>query len=143
MRTHAVWLIIIYAAMLVAMAIDFVCGVMKARKAHLATNSKGYKMTCEKMAKYYFPMLCMTCVDMIVSGIVPLPLFTLAIAAFNIVCEFISIMEKTHEKAEMRKAEKTMNIILENKDELAKSMAEILKEMMKDGKGEDKVGAVD
>ena len=42
-------------------------------------------------------------------------------------CEFMSVREKSWQKAEIRKQEKTISILLENKDDLAKAFAEVLK----------------
>jgi hypothetical protein len=67
-----------------------------------------------------------------VSTLLPLPVMTMAMGAFNIFCEWKSVMEKTHEKEEMRKAERTMSIVLENKEELAGLISKILKEGLKD-----------
>lgn len=49
-------------------------------------------------------------------------------------CEFVSIREKSWKKAEIRKQEKTISIILDNKDDLAKAFAKVLKEQEKEGK---------
>jgi hypothetical protein len=62
---------------------------------------------------------------------------TALMGVFNILCEFKSVMEKTHEKDEIRKAEKTMSIVLENKDELAHMIATLIKEYSEKGSGED------
>ena len=43
-------------------------------------------------------------------------------------CEFVSIREKSWQKAEIRKQEKTLSVMLENKDDIAKMIAELLKE---------------
>jgi hypothetical protein len=48
-------------------------------------------------------------------------------------CEFKSIREKAYEKAEIRKQDRTMQVILENKDEIAKAVVEIMKEERKKG----------
>ena len=45
---------------------------------------------------------------------------------YCIFCEFKSVREKSWEKAELRKAEKTMSVIIENKDDIAKIMSQIL-----------------
>lgn len=132
LRTFLAWLILYYAAVIVAMAVDLWVGVAKARKAGIATRSTGYKRTCDKATKYFFPMLCLSCIDIIACTLLPLPLFTLALTAFNIFCEYKSVMENTHEKAEMRKAEKTMSIILENKDDFASAIAKILTTSLKE-----------
>ena len=50
---------------------------------------------------------------------------------YCIFCEFISVREKSWEKAELRKAEKTMSVIIENKEDIAKLAAQILFESNK------------
>ena len=134
LRIFLAWFILYYAAVIVAMAVDLWVGVAKARKAGIATRSTGYKRTCDKATKYFFPMLCLSCIDLMACTLLPVPLFTLALAAFNVFCEYKSVMENTHEKAEMRKAEKTMSIILENKDDLASAIAKILANSLKETK---------
>lgn len=126
LRIFLAWFIVYYSAVLIAMAIDLWVGVSKAKKAGIARRSTGYKRTCDKATKYFFPMLCLSCIDLMACTLLPIPIFTMALAAFNIFCEYRSVMENTHEKAEMRKAEKTMSIILENKDDLAAAIAKIL-----------------
>lgn len=137
LRSHAVWLAITYAGVLVAMALDFVCGVRKARKAGIATTSKGYKMTCDKAVKYFLPMLCLSVVDVYTCTIIPLPVFTMGIGSFNIFCEFKSVMEKTHEKAEMRRAERTMSLIVENYNDLGAAISAAVREALKEGRHDD------
>ena len=73
LHIHAVWLALTYIAVILAMAIDFVVGLRKAKAAGIASNSRGYKMTTEKAAKYFLPMLCLTCVDLMTSVILPAP----------------------------------------------------------------------
>jgi len=49
------------------------------------------------------------------------------LAHFSIsIYKFKSVREKSWEKVELRKAEKTMSVIIENKDDIAKIMAQIL-----------------
>lgn len=134
LRNFLAWFVLYYAAVIVAMTVDLWVGVAKARKAGIATRSTGYKRTCDKATKYFFPMLCLSCIDLMACTLLPVPLFTLALAAFNVFCEYKSVMENTHEKAEMRKAEKTMSIILENKDDLASAIAKILANSLKETK---------
>ena len=52
-------------------------------------------------------------------------------------CEFVSVREKSWQKAEIRKQEKTVSILLENKEDLARAFVEIMKEQEKEK--EDKV----
>lgn len=137
LKTHTGWLILIYVAVLIAMVVDLITGIRKAKLAGVATTSKGLKKTCDKAIKYFFPMLCLTCIDLIASNFLPLPVMTALMGVFNILCEFKSVMEKTHEKDEIRKAEKTMSIVLENKDELAHMIATLIKEYSEKGSSED------
>ena len=118
LHIHAVWLALTYIAVILAMAIDFVAGLRKAKAAGIASNSRGYKMTTEKAAKYFLPMLCLTCVDIMTSVILPAPFFTMLMGGFNIFCEWKSVMESTHDKQELRDKANTFNVIVKNKDDI-------------------------
>ena len=105
LHVHAVWLALTYIAVILAMSVDFVAGLRKARAAGIASNSRGYKMTTEKAAKYFLPMLCLTCVDV--------------------------MMESTHDKQEMRDAANTLNVIVKNKDDIAAIVMQAMDLMVK------------
>lgn len=126
LQTFPFWLALTYGGVVAAMAVDFVSGVIKARRAGVATRSRGYKMTCDKAVKYFLPMLCLTCVDVISSIIFSAPFLTMIMGAFNIFCEWKSVMESTREKAEIRRAADTIRLVIENRDDLAKAFAEII-----------------
>ena len=130
------WLAATYTCVLVAIAVDFVSGVRKARRAGVATRSRGYKMTCDKAVKYFLPMLCLSCIDFLASIFFAAPFLTLAMGAFNIFCEGKSLMESIHDKTEIREAAETMRLIIENKDDLAKAIAEMIKRIGTDGEEE-------
>ena len=100
----AVWLALTYIAVVLAMAVDFVAGVRKAHQAGVATTSRGFKMTTEKATKYFLPMLCLSCIDIITSVVLPAPFFTILMGGFNIFCEWKSVLESTHDKQELRTA---------------------------------------
>lgn len=134
LQNYARWIIITYGAVTVAMIVDFITGIRRAKKAKIATRSRGYKMTCTKAAKYFLPMLCLTCIDLIGTVIMPCPAFTMIMAAFNIFCEWKSVMETTHDKEEIREAESTFNVIIKNKDDIAKLISELLKSQMNNEK---------
>lgn len=122
----SLWLAVTYGAVVVAVAIDFASGVRKARRAGIATRSRGYKMTCDKAVKYFLPMLCLTCVDVIASVFFVAPFLTMVMAAFNIFCEWRSVMESTHEKQEIRRAAETVRLVIDNHDDLVKLIARIV-----------------
>ena len=125
------WIVMLaatYGAVAVAMAVDFAAGVRRARMSGIARRSRSYKMTCTKAMKYFAPMLVLTCVDIISVAVLNFPVFTMVMGAFNIFCEWKSVMESTHDKEEIRRAASTLSVIIENKDEIARMLANILTE---------------
>lgn len=124
--THVVLIVVATAALLVAMAIDLYFGVRKAKELHEATTSTGFKKTCEKARKYFSPFLVLVCIDLLACILIPVPAFSMLWAAWCVFCEFRSVCEKAWQKEELRKAERTMNIIVENKDDIAKLVAKVL-----------------
>ena len=127
LMAHILLITLASAMMIVAMIVDLVFGVYKARQLGEATTSTGLKKTCEKARKYFSPFMVLVCIDLLSSVISPAPAFSLLWAAYCIFCEFISVREKAWKKAELRKQERTMSIILENKDDIAKIIAELIK----------------
>lgn len=136
---HAVYLLLAYGGVLISMSVDLVSGIRKARKMGVARTSAGYKMTCDKAVKYFLPMVCLTVIDLITCMLVPFPVFTLAMAAWNVYCEFRSVMESTHQKHEIRDAQRTMQVVLKNKDDIINAIAQLLSNSeIKGGKDESK-----
>ena len=131
---YAIIIALCMAAMIVAMAVDLIFGVKKAKENGEATTSLGFKKTCEKARKYFSPFMATLCIDAIACVILPLPAFSMIWAAYCIFCEFISVREKAWQKAEIRKQERTMQVVLENKDDIAKAFLAALKEIDKKGK---------
>lgn len=131
---HVVWWVLTYGAVLFSMFIDLITGLRKAKQAGIATTSRLLKKSCDKAIKYFFPMLCLMPVDILASQFLQLPAFTMLMAAFNIFCEWKSIMEKTHTKKEMHEAAQTVSVIVKNKDDLAQVFAEVLNKVASEGK---------
>ena len=127
LMAHILLITLASAMMIVAMIVDLVFGVYKAKQLGEATTSTGLKKTCEKARKYFSPFMVLVCIDLLSSVISPVPAFSLLWASYCIFCEFISVREKAWQKAEMRKQERTMSIILEKKDDIAKMIAELIK----------------
>ena len=115
------------AMMIVAKTVYTALRVNNARQLGEATTSTGLKKTCEKARKYFSPFMVLVCIDLLSSVISPAPAFSRLWASYCIFCEFISVREKAWKKAEMRKQERTMSIILENKDDIAKMIAKLIK----------------
>ncbi len=114
-------------ALIVSMGVDLFFGIKKARQNGEATTSMGLKKTCDKARKYFSPFMVTVCIDLIACIVMPFPVFSMIWAGYCVFCEFMSVREKSWQKAEIRKQEKTISILLENKDDLAKAFAEVLK----------------
>ena len=126
------------AAMLVAMLVDLIFGVRKAKRNGEATTSTGLKKTCDKARKYLSPFMATVCIDIIAAcANLQIPIFSMLWAAYCVFCEFISIREKAWQKAEIRKQERTMKVILENKDDIAKTLIQLLNQKEGGEKNED------
>lgn len=122
------------AAMLVAMVVDLIFGVRKAKRNGEATTSTGLKKTCDKARKYFSPFMATVCIDIIAAcANLQVPIFSMLWAAYCVFCEFISIREKAWQKAEIRKQERTMKVILENKEDIAKTLIQLLNQERKEG----------
>lgn len=128
---HTVLISVAVAAMLGAMAIDFMFGIYKAKQRGEARTSTGYKKTAAKAQKYFSPFMVLVFIDIIGSVVIPFPVFSMLWAAYCVFCEFKSVREKSWQKEELRRAERTMNVILENKEDIAKMAAQILFETNK------------
>lgn len=131
---YVVLIVVATAALIFAMATDLIFGVRKAKLRGEATTSKGFKKTCEKARKYFSPYLVLICIDLLAAVLLPVPAFSMLWAAWCIFCEFKSVREKVWQKEEIAKAEKTMNVIIENKDDIAKLVAAVLFEQQESRK---------
>ena len=133
----AIIIVICASAIVVAMTVDLISGIAKAKENHVARTSTGYKKTCAKTQKYFMSFICNICVDLIAAcANIPIPIFSILWSGYCVFCEFTSVREKSWQKAEIQKQERTMRVILENKDDIAKILAELQKE--KEEKEEEK-----
>ena len=124
-HNYALWLTIVYSGVLTAMVIDLITGIRKSRRLGRKTTSRGYKQTCDKAMKYFMPMICLTCIDLIASAILPFPIMTMAMGIYNIFCELKSIMESTAEKAEIDRCVYAAHQLLQNYEPMKKLIDEI------------------
>ena len=120
-------------ALIVSMAVDLFFGIKKARQNGEATTSMGLKKTCDKARKYFSPFLVTVCIDLIACIVMPFPVFSMIWAGYCVFCEFMSVREKSWQKAEIRKQERTMKVILENKEDIAKTLIQLLNQEQKEG----------
>ena len=126
MFMHIVLIALSVAAMLLAMTVDFFTGLHKAKKNGVARTSQGLKKTATKATRYFTPYMVLVGIDLISCVVMPFPAFSMLWAVYCIYCEFKSVCEKSWEKAEIRRAQKTMSVVIENKDDIARLVAEIL-----------------
>ena len=131
----AVIIAVCMATMIFSMLVDLVFGVKKAKRNGEATTSTGLKKTCDKARKYFSPYMVTVCIDLIAAcANVPCPFFSMIWAGYCVFCEFISVREKAWQKAEIRRQENTMRVMLENRHDLAKAIVEAMG-MQNDDKG--------
>lgn len=130
---HLLLIVLSVAAMLLAMTVDFVTGLQKARRRGVARTSQGLKKTAAKATKYFTPYMVLVGIDLISCVVMPFPAFSMLWAAYCVYCEFKSVREKSWQKAEIEKAGRTMSVIIENKEDIARLAAEILFNKEKEG----------
>lgn len=126
LMTHVVLIALTSASIVGAMVVDFISGLRKARERGEATTSKGLKRTAAKATKYFTPYAVLMFIDIISSAVVPVPVFSMLWGIYCILCEFLSVREKSWQKAELRKAERTMRVIVENKEDVAKMASNLI-----------------
>lgn len=126
MALHIEIICLCMTAIILGMAIDLVYGVSKAKQLGIARTSTGYKKTCDKGRKYFMPFAVLMLIDLVACFVMPAPFFSMIWTAYCLFCEFKSVREKAWTKAELRKAERTMSIVIENKDDLAKAITELM-----------------
>lgn len=116
---HAVWLVVTYAGVVVAMGADLLTGVRKARRLGRRRDSRGYKRTCDKAMRYFLPMICLSCIDVLATVIFPAPYLTMVFGAYCIFCELKSILESTSVKADIARSEELERLLADEKELIA------------------------
>lgn len=138
-HAHVVVITIEAFAILAAMGVDLVAGLHKAKINGKRRTSRGLKMTAKKAHRYLSPFAVLTFLDIVAAIILPVPFFSMGFTAYILWCEYVSIREKAWEKAEIDKASRTINMVLENRDDIAKAIAELIAaKQSKEGDEEEK-----
>lgn len=120
----------------VAIIIDLISGVQKAKERGEMRTSYGFKQTVNKAVLYYAFMLFAFMFDGIGMFFYPLPIVTFIAAAFLILIECKSVFEKAHDK-DKRKFNKSLQelaTLLQNKDDLAQGLIDIIKKQAEQSK---------
>lgn len=122
----AFWVVCSYAVVFLSMLVDLIAAFVRCRRVGEKWVSDKMKRTSAKAEKYFLPMLALSVVDLLVLVIAKYPVFTLVLAAFNALTEWKSVFEKSHTKEEQRDAANTFNVIVKNKDDIAKMISELI-----------------
>lgn len=129
LRTQIAIVGIMWLLVAIAIIIDLVSGIRKAKERGEMRTSYGFKQTVNKVVLYFGFMLFGFMFDCIGMFFYPLPIVTLIASAFLIFIECKSVFEKAHDK-DKRKFNRSLNelaTLLENKDDLLKGISEMIK----------------
>ena len=74
---HIILIAVCITVTIIAMTIDLVTGIQKAKQRGEATTSTGLKKTATKARKYFTPFFTLCCIDILCSVVIPLPAFSM------------------------------------------------------------------
>lgn len=126
-RETGLWLFIAYAVVVIAMGVDLATGIRKSLRRGRKLNSRGYKRTCGKAVKYLLPMMCLSCIDLLASVVVSVPVLTMLYGAYCAFCEWKSVMETTHDKAQIERQINAVTGAISQSSDLKQLIINILK----------------
>ena len=125
--TLGLWLTGCFMGVTVAMAVDFAAGIWKARRMGVMRTSRRFRQTALKAGRYFLPMVCLSCVDILTFSLLKVPVFTLLMSVFNIFCEWRSVMESTHDEKEIARTAQALAALARNKDNPVLAISELLR----------------
>lgn len=122
---------------LLAIIVDLISGVRKAKQIGLARTSIGLRETVKKIIQYFTVMLFGIMLDTLISKITGWPYVTMALCVGLVIIEGISVWEKAEAKLKKKITNNVGDIasILQNvkdRDALLKVIGNILKENTKE-----------
>lgn len=125
----------------ISMSLDLISGWRKAKERNEARTSYGLRRTVTKFVMYYAMMLFALMFDCIGMFFYPLPCVTFIAAAFLMFIEAKSIFEKAHDKdkRKLNNSLKDLSIMLENKEDIIKGLAELLKKIAEEKEVKDEI----
>lgn len=121
--------LIMWIIVLIAIIIDLISGLRKASQLGELHTSYGFRRTVSKMVQYYGLLSFAFMFDVLSSMVLPMPYFTMLASFFLVFIEAKSVLEKAKDKdrRKMNESIKDLAILFENKDDLLKGVAELLK----------------
>ena len=125
LRFHIAMIVFFTGAILVAMFVDLVTGIYKAKQRGEATTSRGLKMTAKKAVKYLVPFFILCLLDLIAAFLLPAPFFSLPWTGYILLSEFWSVRESAWTKAEIQHQNNTIRAVIVNREDPNK-MADVV-----------------
>ena len=125
---HVAMISLFTGAILVAMFVDLVAGIYKAKQRGEATTSRGLKMTAKKAMRYLVPFFVLCLLDMVASFLLPAPFFSMAWTGYILLAEFWSVRESAWTKEEISKQNRTVRAIIVGRDDPEKLADVVLNE---------------
>ena len=133
-HTHTAVITLCTAAILVAMFLDLCFGVHKAKQRGATVTSRGLKKTAKKAMRYFVPFFVLTLLDIVACYLLPAPFFCMVWRAYCLICEFKSIRESCWEKEEIEKQNRTIYTIIEDRNDLARLIADAFEQQLENKK---------
>ena len=133
-RIDAAIIGVMWLLVAIAIVIDLLSGVRKARERGEMRTSYGFKQTVNKVVLYYAFMLFALMFDCIGMFFYPLPIVTFICAAFLIFIEGKSVFEKApdKDKRQFTQSVEELALLLENREDLIKGLSELIKQKTED-----------
>ena len=141
-------LMIVVLAMIIvvlAMTVDLVSGLIKAKQRGEIRSSYGLKRTLNKFVLYEGGMLIAAGIDLLIhlshllqlfplKAIEGVPVITLVVGIYLLIVEALSVREKADQKVrdDMRKAKELLEKVI-TKEDIADILSEVIERRSKDG----------
>jgi len=128
-------ILIMWGIVIIAMIIDLIAGVHKAKQLGIESSSFGFSRTVTKFVRYFGALVFALLIDVLMSLFVGMPYVSAIVAIFLVFIEGKSVLEKADQKVRRRATENINDLLIlfENKDDLVKGLAQLLKKQRENG----------
>ena len=147
-------LMVVVMAMIIvvlAMTVDLVSGLIKAKQRGEIRSSYGLKRTLNKFVLYEGGMLIAAGIDLLIhlshllqlfplKAIEGVPVITLVVGIYLLIVEALSVREKADQKVrdDMRKAKELLEKVI-TKEDIADILSEVIERRSKDGNDQEEL----
>lgn len=136
LRDNGIYVLIVCTCVLIAMIIDLVAGIKKAKQRGEICTSYGLRRTIDKSRRYFSLLMLCVLMDIIASLVIKMPYFTLIAGLFLVGVEVLSWFEKA-DKKERENAGLMVNL-LKNKEDITKALADAISQTINKSDDENK-----